>query len=84
MGVGAAGAELQHLGQHHDLWRIGRKEEAREMFESVLENANHLGLLSEDLDPESGQLWGNFPQTYSMAGIINSAHLLSRDWPDVV
>ena len=66
------------------LWRIGRKEEAREMFESVLENANHLGLLSEDLDPESGQLWGNFPQTYSMAGIINSAHLLSRDWPDVV
>ncbi|MEL6686960.1 MAG: glycoside hydrolase family 15 protein [Pseudomonadota bacterium] len=66
------------------LWRIGRRGEAREMFESVLNHANHVGLLSEDLHPETGELWGNFPQTYSMAGIINSAHLMSRDWPDVV
>lgn len=66
------------------LWRIGRKAEAREMFESVLKQANHLGLLSEDLHPDTGELWGNFPQTYSMAGIINSAHLMSRDWPEVV
>ncbi|MGB3455068.1 MAG: glycoside hydrolase family 15 protein [Litorimonas sp.] len=66
------------------LWRIGRRDEARAMFESVLAHANPLGLLSEDLHPETGQLWGNFPQTYSMAGIINSAHLMSRDWPEVV
>lgn len=66
------------------LWRIGRRDEARAMFESVLSSANHLGLLSEDLHPDTGELWGNFPQTYSMAGIINSAHLLSRDWPEVV
>jgi GH15 family glucan-1,4-alpha-glucosidase len=66
------------------LWRIGRREEARDMFESVLKHANHVGLLSEDLHPDSGELWGNFPQTYSMAGIINSAHLMSRDWPEVV
>ncbi|GLQ19829.1 glycoside hydrolase family 15 protein [Algimonas porphyrae] len=66
------------------LWRIGRRDEARAMFETVLRQANHLGLLSEDLHPETGELWGNFPQTYSMAGIINSAFLMSRDWPDVV
>ncbi|MEM7711394.1 MAG: glycoside hydrolase family 15 protein, partial [Pseudomonadota bacterium] len=66
------------------LWRIGRRDEALEMFNGVLRHANHLGLLSEDIHPETGQLWGNFPQTYSMAGIINSAHLMSRDWPEVV
>lgn len=66
------------------LWRIGRHNEARAMFESVLASANPLGLLSEDLHPDTGELWGNFPQTYSMAGIINSAHLMSRDWPEVV
>lgn len=66
------------------LYRIGRKDEALEMFQSVLDHANHLGLLSEDIHPETGQLWGNFPQTYSMAGIINSAWLMSREWPDVI
>jgi hypothetical protein len=39
-----------------------------------------MGLLSEDLDPKTGRLWGNFPQTYSMVGIINGAMLLSRPW----
>ncbi|MEM7728673.1 MAG: glycoside hydrolase family 15 protein, partial [Pseudomonadota bacterium] len=66
------------------LWRIGRRDEARAMYEAVLAHANPLGLLSEDLHPDTGELWGNFPQTYSMAGIINSAHLMSRDWPEVV
>lgn len=66
------------------LYRIGRKEDALEMYQSVLDHANHVGLLSEDIHPETGQLWGNFPQTYSMCGIINSAWLMSREWPDVV
>ena len=39
---------------------------------------NHLGLMSEDLDPETGELWGNFPQTYSMLGIIQIAMRLSQ------
>ncbi len=59
---------------------IGRREEARELFEELLTHRNHLGLLSEDLDPTTGELWGNFPQTYSMVGMINSASLLSRSW----
>jgi len=64
--------------------RIGRGEEAREIFEALLNSRNHLGLLSEDTDPESNELWGNFPQTYSMVGIINGAMRLSRSWETVV
>ncbi len=58
----------------------GRSAEARDLFENMLNCRNHLGLLSEDLDPETGELWGNFPQTYSMVGLINSAMLLSKSW----
>jgi len=39
--------------------------------------------LSEDIHPETGALWGNIPQSYSMAGIINSAMRLSVKWEDV-
>lgn len=63
---------------------IGRVTEARELFELMLARRNRLGLLSEDIDPLSGELWGNFPQTYSMVGLINSAMRLSRRWDDVV
>ena len=63
---------------------IGRKDEAREIFEDLLSRRNKLGLLSEDLDPKTGELWGNFPQTYSMVGIINSATRLSRKWSQMI
>lgn len=62
------------------LARIGRKEEAREIFEQLLAARNPLGLMSEDSDFKTGQAWGNFPQTYSMVGIINGAVRLSRSW----
>jgi GH15 family glucan-1,4-alpha-glucosidase len=61
---------------------LGRREEARELFQQMLERRNPVGLLSEDLDPETGELWGNFPQTYSMVGLINSALRLSRPWSE--
>ena len=61
---------------------VGRKEEARKLFENMLAKRNAVGLLSEDLDTKSGELWGNFPQTYSMVGLINSAMRLSRSWED--
>ena len=64
------------------LAQIGRKDEARERFLDILSHRNHYGILSEDLHPVTGELWGNFPQTYSMAGIINSAMLLSQSWED--
>jgi GH15 family glucan-1,4-alpha-glucosidase len=66
------------------LARIGRREEARETFEELLRIRNHLGLMSEDTDPRTGEPWGNFPQTYSMVGIINGAMRLSRPWETVV
>ncbi len=59
---------------------VGRIDEARDMFENMIQSTNHLGLLSEDIDPETGELWGNFPQTYSMVGLINSALQLSKKW----
>lgn len=58
----------------------GRQAEARELFEHMLACRNPMGLLSEDIDPSSGELWGNIPQTYSMAGIINVATRLSGTW----
>ncbi len=64
------------------LWGAGRKAEARELFSSVIHQANHLGLLSEDMDPETGELWGNFPQTYSHVGLILSAMRISQAWED--
>jgi GH15 family glucan-1,4-alpha-glucosidase len=64
------------------LWGAGRKAEARELFSSVIHRANHVGLLSEDMDPETGELWGNFPQTYSHVGLINTAWRISQSWDD--
>ncbi|MEN3950830.1 glycoside hydrolase family 15 protein [Iodidimonas sp. SYSU 1G8] len=61
---------------------MGRREEAREIFEEMLRSRTRLGLLSEDIDTRTGELWGNFPQTYSMVGLINSAMLLSQKWED--
>lgn len=66
------------------LARIGRTAEAREIFEAMLACRNPLGLLSEDVAPATGELWGNFPQTYSMVGVVNGAMRLSRPWDEVV
>jgi GH15 family glucan-1,4-alpha-glucosidase len=61
---------------------LGRVEQARALFEDLLQMRNPVGLFSEDIDPRTGELWGNFPQTYSMVGLINSAMRLSRDWSE--
>ncbi len=66
------------------LARMGRREEAREIYETMLSCRNHVGLLSEDVTTATGELWGNFPQTYSMVGIINGAMRLSAGWDRVV
>jgi GH15 family glucan-1,4-alpha-glucosidase len=63
-------------------WSLDRREEARELFVDALAYRNRYGLLSEDIDPGTGTLWGNFPQTYSMAGLILAAMRLSRSWED--
>jgi GH15 family glucan-1,4-alpha-glucosidase len=64
------------------LSHMGEKEKARKLFENVLSKRNHLGLLSEDLMHDTGELWGNFPQTYSMVGLIQCAARLSLTWDE--
>jgi GH15 family glucan-1,4-alpha-glucosidase len=66
------------------LARVGRHDDALAVFNDVLDHRNHLGLLSEGLHVDSGELWGNFPQTYSMVGLVNAAMRLSRRWEDVL
>ncbi|MBX3594685.1 MAG: glycoside hydrolase family 15 protein [Sphingomonas sp.] len=58
----------------------GRDPDARQLFEEMLERRTAAGLLSEDIDPVTGELWGNYPQTYSLVGMINCAVLLSKPW----
>jgi GH15 family glucan-1,4-alpha-glucosidase len=66
------------------LAKIGRRAEARMIFEAMLSARNPLGLLSEDTHPVTGEMWGNFPQTYSMVGIINAAVRLSAGWDSAI
>ncbi len=51
----------------------GRLDEAQEVFMAHVEASNHLGLLSEEIDPTSRELLGNFPQAFSHLGLINAA-----------
>jgi GH15 family glucan-1,4-alpha-glucosidase len=61
----------------------GRAEEGRQLFEEMLSRRTAAGLLSEDIDPTTGELWGNYPQTYSLVGLINCAGLLSKPWSTI-
>lgn len=62
------------------LQALGRREEARHIFETLLRCCNPQGLLAEDYCSRTGELWGNFVQTYSMVGLINCALRLSKRW----
>ena len=62
------------------LHATGRTDDARGLFEQMLQRRTAAGLLSEDIDPQTGELWGNYPQTYSLVGLINCAVLLSKPW----
>jgi hypothetical protein len=64
------------------LGSVGRREEALALFENILTHRNHLGLLPQDIAPDTGTLRGNFPQTYSQVGLISAAMRLSRSWEE--
>jgi GH15 family glucan-1,4-alpha-glucosidase len=57
---------------------VERRPQARALFEKLLAARNRHGLLAEDLDPRTLEQWGNFPQTYCMAGIIDCAIALAE------
>jgi GH15 family glucan-1,4-alpha-glucosidase len=56
----------------------GRLDEARRLFERLLDLRNDVGLLAEEYDPHSDRQVGNFPQALSHVALINSAQNLSR------
>jgi len=58
-------------------WLLGRREEARRLFETLLGVANDVGLLSEQYDPGTRRLLGNFPQAFSHVALVNTACNLS-------
>lgn len=60
--------------------RAGETERARELFERLVAYANEVGLLSEEIDPHSGELIGNFPQAFSHLGLIQAA--IALDMPE--
>jgi GH15 family glucan-1,4-alpha-glucosidase len=56
----------------------GRLERAMEVFERITRHANPVGLFSEDIDPDTGALLGNFPQAYTHVGLIHAAMTISE------
>jgi GH15 family glucan-1,4-alpha-glucosidase len=57
----------------------GRRLDAERLFRRLLSLRNDLGLLSEEYDPRSGRLVGNFPQAFSHMALINCAYNLIRE-----
>jgi GH15 family glucan-1,4-alpha-glucosidase len=63
-----------------DCWHLlGRKKEARELFERLLDVRNDLGLLSEEYDPRAKRQLGNFPQAFSHVALVSCARILADE-----
>jgi GH15 family glucan-1,4-alpha-glucosidase len=60
---------------------LGRKKEARELFERLLALQNDLGLLSEEYDPLAKRQLGNFPQAFSHLALVSAARILGGETP---
>jgi len=62
-----------------NLAKQGRIEQAAELYNSLCDRANALGLLPEQIDPTSGAFLGNYPQGFSHIGVISSGFNLARE-----
>jgi GH15 family glucan-1,4-alpha-glucosidase len=61
------------------LHMTGRTQEARELFERLLDLTNDVGLLAEEYDPGLGRQLGNYPQAFSHIALVNTALTLFGD-----
>ena len=57
----------------NSLFKIGEEKKAKNLFDQLLSNSNHMGLFSEDLDFKTKKMLGNFPQAYSHLALIETA-----------
>ncbi len=57
---------------------VGRTADAERNFRALLAQANHVGLYAEEIDPHTGEFVGNYPQAFTLVGLINSALYLER------
>ena len=55
------------------LTRLGRLGEAEKLLNQLIKRSNHLGLYSEEINPETGEALGNFPQAYTHMGLITAS-----------
>jgi GH15 family glucan-1,4-alpha-glucosidase len=60
------------------LAELGEHGAARSLFEQVTSCANDVGLLSEEIDADTGELLGNFPQAFTHIGLVNAAWAIAR------
>ncbi len=64
----------------NNLWLIGRKDDARNLFRRLIALRNDVGLLSEEFDPVGKRMLGNFPQALSHIALVHAAFTLSGEW----
>jgi len=57
---------------------LGRREDAKYLFERLLSLRNDVGLLAEEYNTSLGRMAGNFPQAFSHVALINTAHNLAK------
>ena len=62
----------------HALALCGQVDRAREVFERAVGHCNDVGLLAEEVDVETGELLGNFPQAFSHVGLVNAAWAIAQ------
>jgi GH15 family glucan-1,4-alpha-glucosidase len=60
------------------LARLGDTARARQLFERLMQYANDVGLMSEEIDTTSGELLGNFPQAFTHIGLVNAAWAIAQ------
>ena len=80
--AGIALAEALECDGTHRMARM--LDEARSLFERLLRYANPVGLFSEDVEPRTGALLGNFPQAYTHVGLIHAAFAASPSWAEIL